>query len=136
MAGDEWEALGGNHPAEGELPEAVCHSLVGILGREAQTPTRCWFALWSGWGNLRSASIPVSDPGPSRKDIRAFQRAQRREEAAFEAIPQIAGVHAATGRRYFLFAGPLDAACSFESNSGHHRHPPSFWWPDDRSGRW
>ena len=119
-------------PAEGELPEPVCGSLIDILAGETRTPETCWFALWSGWGLLRSGAAYLSPGGPSRKQIRQQRRNQRREEAALGEIPQISEPHGSTGRRYLLFRGPIDAACAFEPMQGHSVSP-SFWWPDDRA---
>jgi len=131
VAGDEWGAMGYVVPREGELPEEACASLVRILGEETRTPTRCWFALWSGWGSLRGPGLVPTIPGPTQEQQRETQRQQQREEAALDAIPQIRLWSHTGGRQYLLFRGPIDAACSFDT--GHGWYVPSFWWPDDRT---
>ena len=37
-------------PGEGSLPESEIDPLVSVLARHTQTPDRCWFASWEGWG--------------------------------------------------------------------------------------
>jgi hypothetical protein len=133
VAGDEWRAVGGYYlPDEGAMPEEACAALVRVLGDETRTPTTCWFALWSGWGDLRGGpGLVPTIPGPTPEEQRETRRQQRREEAALDAIPQISLWPHTGGRQYLLFRGPTDAACSFDT--GHGWHVPSFWWPDDRS---
>ncbi len=131
VAGEDWEAIGGNHPSEGEIPEAVCASLVRTLAGATKTPAACWFAVWSGWGMLSGARIVPSISASSVKEQRAHQQAQRATEAALQATPQITAVHGSSGRHYLLFRGPIDAACSFEPDGWYLS--PSFWWPDDRA---
>ena len=132
VAGEGWESLGGNHPVEGEIPDAVCASLVEILAEETGTPGTCWFALWSGWGGILGNSSRIvsylTHPGPSSKEQKQRQRVQRREEALLHATPQIEH-YASTGRSYLLVRGPIDAACSFEPMPGYRGIYPSFWWP-------
>lgn len=38
-------------PSLGSLPERQAASLAGVLARFTATPSDCWFAVWSGYGN-------------------------------------------------------------------------------------
>ena len=41
-------------PSEGSLDLDVARRLVEILTPHSSTPEKCWFAVWDGWGGLRS----------------------------------------------------------------------------------
>jgi len=131
-------------PGEGEVPTAVCRELVALLSPRTTTPEACWFAVWSGWGLLGTTSaefnmlVPrlVRRPWRARLATRRHRRhqriANRKATEVLNAIPQIAEPYGPTGRRYLLFRGPVDAACSLEPMKPH-RVSPSFWWPEDRA---
>jgi hypothetical protein len=119
-------------PDEGEIPEEICGTLSELLGQRTTTPGVCSFAIWSGWG-LFIEGTPYIDPSIiTRREQRRISARRRKEQAEFEALPQIEEPHRSTGRSYLLFRGPIDAACAFEPMVGH-RVSPSYWWPDDRA---
>lgn len=47
-------------PRMGTLPKQLVDNLTTILSHHTETPERCWFAVWAGWGY--SADQPPVDP--------------------------------------------------------------------------
>ena len=47
---DDWR------PGEGSLIEQEVKTLASVLSDHTATPLGCWFAMWSGWGDLSGAS--------------------------------------------------------------------------------
>lgn len=42
-----------HQPSEGSLPSDLARALVAVLTRHTETPQRCWFAVWYGFGDTR-----------------------------------------------------------------------------------
>ncbi|WP_411110468.1 hypothetical protein [Streptomyces sp. c-19] len=68
---DEEYGLAGvwdEHPAEGPTPGEVARELIPVLARHTDTPERCWFGLWHGYGRREWPGIPTF-PTPEREEI-------------------------------------------------------------------
>ena len=118
------------HPAgalmEGTLPPETCEALSDLLRPHTRTPERCWFCLWEGNGAFWSgAHSPALAPGESLDE--AYRVAARAQDELLNSTPRVE----AEARSYFLFGGPLDAACTFEPSGSYTS--PNLWWPDDRA---
>jgi hypothetical protein len=122
----------GSSPDTGELARSVCAHLAGIFEEFTTTPGESWYCVWFGWGDLAEA-----------------------DEAAVEITKRI--TH--SGRRYFLYRGPVAAVTDLRfphptgrglrswtpitepsptprgapTGEGELYHSPSFWWPEDRA---
>src|SRR6266513_585125 len=51
---DECPGVFDNAPEVGSLPPELAGSLTATLVRHTATPETCWFAVWDGWGGLRT----------------------------------------------------------------------------------
>lgn len=115
-----WESS----PEVGSLDPDVVERLLPVLREHTQTPDRCWFAFWDGWG------IPVlmTAHGGSEAQPRAPRNEHDRWNAPQFSIP---------GRDLLLFAGSIDDALEsfYEPYVPGHLFPQSayFWWPEDRA---
>lgn len=72
-------------PEEGSLDQSSAGALAEILRGHTQTPDRCWFAIWDGWGSVR----------PEIKRAPTFELPGRRYyllEGALDAISVTASV--------------------------------------------
>ncbi|MEV6250455.1 hypothetical protein AB0M38_30300 [Streptomyces sp. NPDC051742] len=56
------------HPAEGPTPGEVARELIPVPARHTDTPERCWFGLWHGYGRREWPGIPTF-PTPERDEI-------------------------------------------------------------------
>jgi hypothetical protein len=121
---------GGPFPEEGAIPAHICTTLVESLSAQTRSPDACRFAVWSGCGLLDRPIVPSSAP-PSWWERQRERREREKESAALAAVPQLEP-HRGTGRGYFLFRGPIAAACSLEPIE-NWSVSPSFWWPEDRA---
>ena len=113
-------------PMDGELAPETCDALSDLLRAHTRTPGLCWFCLWEGNGAFWSESHgPLRAPGepPDEADVEAA----RAQDELLGSTPRVE----AYARRYFLFRGPLEAACSFEPSGAYTS--PNLWWPDDRA---
>jgi hypothetical protein len=50
----ERPGLYGQPPRAGSLPRSLIPPLMQVLSQHTQTPDRCWFAVWHGFGDLRA----------------------------------------------------------------------------------
>jgi hypothetical protein len=115
-------------PMAGELPPETCDALSTVLRPHTRTPDRCWFCLWDGNGSFWSQShAPLLPPGATRDETDQYWATARAQDGILGSTPRVK-THA---RRYFLFRGPLDAACTFEPSGWYTS--PNLWWPDDRA---
>jgi hypothetical protein len=115
-------------PMEGELPPKTCEVLAALLRGHTRTPELCWFCLWDGNGSLWSdAHARLISPDVTREEIKRYRAAGREQDAVLRTTPRVE----AYARSYFLFRGPLEAACRFQP--GDCYTSPNVWWPDDRS---
>jgi hypothetical protein len=46
--------LYGGPPRTGSLPRSLIPPLMQVLSQHTETPDRCWFAVWHGFGDLRA----------------------------------------------------------------------------------
>lgn len=109
----------GSQPAEGTLCRDDAAALVDVL-RIRTGDSRCWFALWEGYGwdsaamltlgGGRSTTAKLPDPVP--REVRDGPRVE---------LP---------GRGYLLYSGDLANALAWVSSQ---RQTPNLWWPDDES---
>jgi hypothetical protein len=101
-------------PAIGTLSQHIVQELAATLSGHTQTPDRCCFAIWEGYGGL-----------PYLGSLRPQQLA----------IPN---------RNMILLSGPLSAMLEESFDEGwyrpapdlrqpHHYRSPSLWWPEDRA---
>jgi hypothetical protein len=122
--GQHWSSVGAAGPRE-ELNRSLCAYLSSILAQFTSTPDLCWFCLWFGYGDIKL------------------------DQPAIEITPRISS----SGRRYFLFRGPVKAVANlaFPNAAQLARaegawdgsedetilppafHSPNFWWPEDRA---
>jgi hypothetical protein len=115
-------------PMEGELPPELCDALVAVLGPHTRTPDRCWFCLWDGKGAFWShAHGPLLRARASDEETRQYRASARAQDDILMSTPRVE----AHARSYFLFRGPLDAACGFEPGGWYTS--PNLWWPEDRA---
>lgn len=98
-------------PLDGELPPVSCDALATVLHTHTRTPDVCWFCLWEGNGAFWTHShAPFVRADAKRRETRRYRAAARAQDEILDLTPRVE----AYARRYFLFRGPLDAACSFE----------------------
>jgi hypothetical protein len=121
--GRHWSSEGAAGPDE-ELSRSLCAHLSTILAKFTSTPDRSWFCVWYGYGDIKL------------------------DQPAIEITPRISS----SGRRYFLFRGPVEAVANLElpnaaqplvARAWHGPsedtilppafHSPNFWWPEDRA---
>jgi hypothetical protein len=115
-------------PMSGEIPPETCDALAAVLRRHTATPDPGWFCLWEGNGSFWSGSHgPLLPPDARREEIERNRADAEAQDRLLAATPRVE----AYARRYFLFRGPLDAACSFEPGGSYTS--PNLWWPDDRA---
>jgi hypothetical protein len=127
--GDDWRA------EEGSLIELEAEALGSLLSGHTSTPLDCWFAMWSGWGDLSEASSGAlyRVPEGTIADLRTRWRSRleswraRREASRLKTFPLLGR----SGRSYLLFHGAVDDAARFDL--GHRFQSPALWWPQDRS---
>ena len=111
-------------PRNGTLDPDDLRALLAILDHHTDTPERCWFCIWAGYGwsrgssavLARSGSGPVPDPEPRPEPVPRYVR-----EGPLVELPW---------RDYFLFTGPISDALAFVSTQGQ---TPNLFWPSDRS---
>jgi hypothetical protein len=119
-------------PNEGSMSEEEARVIASRLAGHTMTPLECWFAMWSGWGELSGgiASLyrvggPISALKMRLRTRREGRRA-RKEAAGFRTFPLLGG-----GRSYLLFNGAVEDAARFDLGYGFRS--PALWWPEDRA---
>jgi hypothetical protein len=119
-------------PNEGSLSEEEVRVIASRLAGHTTTPLACWFAMWSGWGELSggigslySAGGPISELKMRWRARREGKRA-RREAARFRTFSLLGG-----RRSYLLFNGAVEDASRFDLGYGFQS--PALSWPDDRA---
>jgi hypothetical protein len=121
-------------PDEGSLIEQETETLASLLAGHTSTPSDCWFAMWSGWGDLSGGSSALYRLGGGpiaelkfrwRNRFETWQA--RREAARLKTFPLLGQ----SGRSYLLFNGPVNDAARF--HLGHRFQSPALWWPEDRA---
>nr|KEP23763.1 hypothetical protein DA06_05000 [Georgenia sp. SUBG003] len=117
-------------PEQGNLALAPLQTLCDALAPHTTTPEDCYFALWSGWGQLTGGRAWVRmTPDGSGDGVEPPPLLTARERAA----PQ---VHL-PGRDYHLFHGPLSAAAALARYGGPDQvwptQSPNLIWPADHA---
>jgi hypothetical protein len=121
-------------PDEGSLIVQEAEALASLLSGHTSTPSACWFAMWSGWGELsggssvlrRSRGGPIAELPLRWRSWLENWRA-RREAARLNTFPLLGR----SGRSYLLFHGAVDDAARFDL--GHRFRSPTLWWPRDHA---
>jgi hypothetical protein len=114
-------------PDEGNLAPGVCDALASVLRRHTSSED-CWYCLWEGNGAFWSESHSILfSPDATRAQVRAHRAAGRAQDKLLASTPRVE----ARARSYFLFHGPLEAACSFEPSGWYTS--PNMWWPGDHA---
>ncbi len=125
---DLWDAS----PCEGEPPHNIAKRLAALLANHTETPNRCWFAMWEGWGswsNTSESSVLFPDGTPEDAQRRARQ-SHRAKRAARQVLIKNAAPFELPQRPMRLLNAPLAAVGELYE---HLRHAPSVWWPHDRA---
>jgi hypothetical protein len=125
---------GDRRPDEGSLIEQEAETLASLLSGHTSTPSDCWFAMWSGWGEFsggfgvlyRSRAGPVAELRIRSRSWLESWRA-RREAAGLKTFPLLGQ----SGRSYLLFHGAVDDAACF--HLGYRFQSPALWWPQDHA---
>lgn len=118
-------------PRTGDLEQDHLRTLCAVLQAYVPDRSRCWFAVWEGWGEMSGATSVMSStrgggPAPAPRDAPAHWQLDLR--AATFALP---------GRSYYLYTGPLGDALRighWVTDEWFVPRSPNLWWPDDR--RW
>jgi hypothetical protein len=123
---DDWR------PDEGSLIVQEAETLALVLSGHTSTRFDCWFAMWSGWGDLSGGIASLHRVGGPISELKMRWRTRlegrraRREAARFRTFSLLGG-----GRSYLLFEGPVEDAARF--NLGSRFQSPALWWPEDRA---
>ncbi len=123
-----WEAA----PSQGEPPDSITERLAALLADYTETPSRCWFAVWEGWGSWSNTSessvfFPDDTPEDGRQRARESHRAKR---AARQGLIKNAAPFELPQRPMRLLNAPLAAVGDLHE---YLCHAPSVWWPQDRA---
>ena len=126
--GDDWRA------EEGSLIELEAEALGSLLSGHTSTSLDCWFALWSGWGDISGGSeVLYRTRGGTVAELSIRLRSwleswrARREAAGLKTFPLLGQ----SGRSYLLFHGAVDDAARF--HLGYRFQSPALWWPQDHA---
>jgi hypothetical protein len=131
-------------PARGNMPPVTLRRLCEILAGHTQSPDRCWFCLWDGYGWIgngatAAAHASTQDPVSGNTSGAAGQSPNDMELTVplvfTEEIVRGPRVHL-PHRSYFLLQGPLDAAMElgWMLDASHFcPQSPNLFWPDDHS---
>jgi hypothetical protein len=121
-------------PDEGSFIRQEAETLASLLSGHTSTPSDCWFAMWSGWGEFsggfgilyRSRAGPIAE---LRIRSRSWLDSWRvRREAVRSKTFSLLGQ---SGRSYLLLHGVVDDVTRFDL--GHRFQSPALWWPQDRA---
>ncbi len=126
LADDRWSLK------EGSLSVPEASALSSFLAAHTSDPTACWFAMWSGWGELSGGTVSLYPVGGPINELKMRRRTRlegeraRREAARFRTFSALGG-----GRSYLLFEGAVEDAARFDLGYGFQS--PALWWPEDRA---
>jgi hypothetical protein len=122
-------------PSTGSLPVRERVSLLDVLAEETESPERCWFCMWEGWGGLDDQGVTARVRLPNRNYLLyagplGLALAPPPESLSKPGIARSVGVlpRVLSPLREVL-AGPVDAP----DGPGIEPQSPAIWWPDDRS---
>jgi hypothetical protein len=106
----------------------------GLAAGHTTTPDRVWYAIWDGYGWGGASTVHYATTRPNRWRRRAARRQSLNElqriERALCHVPAIVLPH----RRYYLLAGPLEAATELLQPETTTPLRPDLCWPEDH--RW
>ena len=109
----------------GTLRPGLYAALCDLLEAHTTTPTRCWFCLWDGYGQLHGGAaagrIYGEGSGPTR-----YEPLPPAFEPEVMSGPRVS----IPGRDYFLLEGRLSSWQQFFDDSWAS---PEIIWPDDRA---
>lgn len=115
-------------PNQGSLDSDDVIALADFLANFTDTPQRCFFAVWEGYGQFTPGATAMvcsfSESGAEPK-VPLPEPQFPVPPAEVLTAERLTGV----GRDYVLYAGPLSAVTSFHVNLWD---PPNIWWPEDR----
>jgi hypothetical protein len=121
----------------------ILRRLCEILADYTQSPDRCWFCLWDGYGWIGNAA--TSTARASRQDpvSNASGAAGQSADDTELTVPPVFTEDIIRGprvhlphRSYFLLQGPVDAAMELGwmlDVSHFSPQSPNLFWPDDHS---
>lgn len=111
-------------PKVGTLDGADLSILMSLLETFTETPERCWFGWWAGFGAL---------PACAAHSETADEASAARQAESRVARPATQGPYVEVDERpLVLFHGPVIEAARF--SHGSDIQSPTLWWPEDR--RW
>ncbi len=110
-------------PTHGSMDEDDAVAFAELLEGFTETPDRCYFAIWEGYGQFSPGGTAVLSRAG---DVTRLMTLSPPNEVL--TADRMKGI----GRDYLLYAGALSAIGSFFVN--RWRDSPSIWWPADR--RW
>jgi hypothetical protein len=119
-------------PTEGGWSEEEVRVVVTLLSDLTATPLGCWFAMWSGWGEISGGTSSLSPLDRPTNGLRLRWRVRpkpsraRSQAARFKTFALLGG-----GRSYLLIKGAVDDASLFDLGYGFRS--PALWWPEDRA---
>jgi hypothetical protein len=119
-------------PNEGSTSEEEARVIASRLAGHTMTPLECWFAMWSGWGELSGGIASLYRVGGPISELKMRWRTRlegkrARKEAARLRTFALLGA----GRSYLLFEGVVEDAARFDLGYGFRS--PALWWPNDRA---
>jgi hypothetical protein len=131
----------GVEPGEGSLDRVSLAALRGVLAAHTDTPDRCWFALWEGWGGLPDAwrAAPTfALPGRNHHLFAGRLRDVVEISVEFECAGMAAGGQGAAWLSLATGTGepeqPRDwAEVSDRFRTAGRLQSPNLWWPEDRA---
>lgn len=122
-------------PDWGNLAPVALEVLCNVLAERTNTPDRCWFAVWEGWGWWSpgsTTSVYVSQAAPTGTPLPPIDQAP--EE--WQLDPRAPRFSMPVGRNYLLYQGAVRDALRI----GHwitadwfDPQSPSLFWPDDHA---
>jgi hypothetical protein len=115
-------------PWTGKLPEPLRNHMGRVLSRFTTTTNRVWFALWEGYGGLKSQSHTVWQvarrPGEViERPVPSYRHPSPEEFEARPGRPLLELPY----RRYLVYLGALGELSSWRWEG------PNLWWPQDRA---
>lgn len=109
----------------GSLPRRELHALAGLHARHTVRSTRCWFAVWEGFGQLQASPAAMRlESGAGQ--VEALTVAPLAPPEVLEG-PRLV----LPNRAYLVLSGQVYEAADLFDALGSQS--PNLWWPEDRS---
>lgn len=118
-------------PLIGQMQPHTLTTLNQILEGHTETPDRCWFAVWEGWGWMHDGAHSLLTARNDEGDVNAEAHAPHEWQ-----LDLTGPTFALPGRRYHLFTGPLQAATrtgTWVTSTWFDPQSPSLFWPEDHA---